>query len=151
MARAARGRKHSPETKAKIAAARLGRRHTPETIAKITAKRRARRAETVEECRARNERQWRATSKAQHRQWKLDVATAYRIGDQALLMDVVRSRGAWEYRKIHHPEVSDGERDGTIVWGFPRNLEERKRIGLIKGFIRTNRKRARREGLQAAG
>lgn len=152
LARAATGRKHTPEAKAKIAAARTGRKHTPETIEKIREARRARRTETLEDCVRRNRAEDTAESRARIKQWKQDAFIAsYELKDLTLLRDIVRSAGHWSRRTIHHPAVSDGWYQGRSMWGSPRNLEERVRLGLIKGFIRTNRKRARRARLKEAG
>lgn len=149
LRRAATGRKHSPEAKAKIAAARTGRKHSPETIAKITEERRARkRTDTPEACLARHRAMWAETHRVRRAQMKRDVRVAYDMGRWDLVQDVVRSGGVWGARRLHHPELSDGIKRGVIIWGSPRNLDERVRLGHIKGYIRTNRKAARRAGLQ---
>lgn len=151
--RAATGKRHTDIARLKIGLARLGKKHSPATIEKIRAARRARPpAETPERVLLRKRGERRADVREAKRQWKIDVRVAYYLGDPLLLEDVVRSKGYWGSRKVHHPSVSDGwHRERGVVWGFPRKLEERVRIGLIKGFVRTNAKRAREHGLKEAG
>lgn len=113
------GRKQSPETCAKRSAALKGRKLTEEHKEAI---RRAKApktdeqliAETLERSKARKKR-WQAERQLQ---WKLDILTALKIGDKALLEDIRESRGDRVKRTKFHPRVSCGfswDR-GEVVW-----------------------------------
>ena len=119
---------HTPETRAKIAAARRGRKHTPETKAKISAsmqghvvsdltkqrisqaKRDAADSLTVLlSGRALAKRRWRWYADVRTQQWRLDRIAASQLQTPHVLEDVIRSGGWTSKRRLRQvPGVSDG-------------------------------------------
>ncbi len=104
----------SPATKAKIAAALRGRKHTPETIAKLI-EHRNRPRETPQAYTARRKAQ---AIRDRQDQWARDKLAAARSGDQALLADVLMSGGWRRKRRVFDVtgKVSDGYGQPRKVW-----------------------------------
>lgn len=106
-----------------MSASRTGKKHSPETIAKLTEIRRARELLTDEQKAAakakKEELAWRKWDEIRRKRWRADQRTAFRLGNKELFDDVTQSWG-WRFRRtiLDYPGVSNGycKKSGRILW-----------------------------------
>lgn len=145
LSEARKGKTHSPETKAKIAAALKGRKHSLHTIELMRTLRNRRPKATperiIEECRAIAKEKRRSFDLPRRRNLRADIATARFMGDAELEQDLRRSGGWFWKRTIFDPtgRVSNGftKTDGVLKYGQkptpPHVIAKRKRERLKNG------------------
>lgn len=134
MAQQGKRKKNRREHRKNVAAARTGKKHSEETKAKIAFTKKLTASMTPHERLLHH--QHRSGTHARYRrvataQWHLDLEKCIEIGDRELYEDVRRSHGWKKFRKKFDPEsrVSDGFGliNGTNlsrVWWGPKRIEE---------------------------